>query len=277
MGLSSLALKAGMRDEAPDEICRGRFPGDADDLSRCLWYLVDHPDVWTRDHLRRMSSMSPQWEGILKSLLPLLQEFMVAPTLTDPQRSAWVRQIMNQQVDLRVSGGTPSLDLPIYECVRQQLLQAGLPEKITLLALQFAFPPDALAAARILSSPEFSVGLLDERKCVVVPHPSAGLTNAITELTNADDTGKRFTVAEQLADNRGCIVLQSDRLSERIGAKFLRKIHHSPFGLTITFDVNLDLGSFFAWATAHEEASPAQTACDDWDLGSFFAWACVVE
>ncbi len=63
-----------------------------------------------------------------------------------------------------------------------------------------------------------------------------------------------------------------------VGADTLRQNRHSPSSLTITCDDDdLDLGSFFAWATAHEEASPAQAACDDWDLGSFFAWACVVE
>ena len=232
MGLSSLALKAGLGGERRQRSFTGYFPADADDLSRCLWYLVDHPEIWTRDHLRRMASMAPQWEGIVKSLVPLMQEYLLAPTLTDPQRSVWVRQIMNRQVDLVVSGGTPD-NLSVYQTVRNQLLQAAFPEPIVSVILQFVFHPDALAAARILSSPDFmSVGLLGQRKCLRVPRPSAGVTNAITELTNADDTGKRFTVAEQLPQNLGCTVLQSDR----IGAGYLRKIHHSPFGLTITYD-----------------------------------------
>ena len=207
MGLSSFALKAGLRgarQHAPGGSSTGRFPADADDLSRCLWYLIDHPEIWSRDHFRRMASMAPQWEGILNSLVPLMQEFLLAPTLTDPQRSAWVRQIMNRQVDLRVSGGTPPGTLSVYETIRQELHEADFPEKIARAILQFVFHPDALAAARILNSPEFmSVGLLDQRKYLWVRRPSAGLTNAITELTNADDTGKRFTVAEQFPENRG--------------------------------------------------------------------------
>ncbi len=189
MGLSSEALKAGLWGLGGGTT--NWFPADADDLSRCLWYIVDHPEIWTRDHLRRMASMAPQWEGIVKSLVPLMQEYLLAPTLTDPQRSVWVRQIMNRQVDLVVSGGTPPDSLSIYQTVRNQLLQAAFPEPIISVILQFVFHTHALAAARILSSPDFmSVDLLGQRKCFVV-HPSAGVTNAITELTNADDTGKR--------------------------------------------------------------------------------------
>ena len=152
--------------------------------------------------------MAPQWEGIVKSLVPLMQEYLLAPTLTDPQRSVWVRQIMNRQVDLVVSGGPPPDNLSVYQTVRNQLLQAAFPEPIVSVILQFVFHPDALAAARILSSPDFmSVGLLGQRKCLRVPRPSAGVTNAIT-------------VAEQLPQR--CAVLQS----ERIGAGYLRKIHH---------------------------------------------------
>ena len=231
MGVSSSALKAGLRGERRQRSFAECCPADADDLSRCLWYIVDHPEIWTLEDLRRMASMAPQWEGIVKSLVPLMQEFLLTPTLIGPQRSVWVRQIMNREVDLKVSGGTPSNNLSAFQTVRNQLLQAAFPEPIASLILQFVFHPDALAAARILSSPDFmSVGLLGQRKCLRVRRPSAGVTNTISELTNGDDTGKKFIVTEQLPQNRGCKVLQSG------GARYLRKILHSPFGLTITSD-----------------------------------------
>lgn len=74
-------------------------PFDAEDLSRCLWYIISTPEVWGIKNFLSVSAASPQWKGIIVHLIPLIQELMMTPTLEEPALSARIRQIMNDSID----------------------------------------------------------------------------------------------------------------------------------------------------------------------------------
>ena len=74
-------------------------PFDAEDLSRCLWYIIFTPEVWGIENFLSVSAASPQWKGIIVHLIPLIQELMMTPTLEEPALSARIRQIMNNSID----------------------------------------------------------------------------------------------------------------------------------------------------------------------------------
>lgn len=165
----------------------------------------------------RMAAMAPQWQGILAALVPLMREFLVAPTMTDRARSSWVRQIVNRHVN----GGSPVLGpatLEVFVTARQYLLLAGLPTVTVPIVLEFLWSRVAIEAACILSDSEFKLKT-DEPDCLELELPSAGLTNAITELTHA---GTAHCLRE-------CTSLQTTRLSD-----WIVKITYPPPKLLIT-------------------------------------------
>ena len=75
------------------------FPFDADDLSRCLWWILDNPVHWEIENFLSIASASPQWKGIIVKLIPLVQELMMTPNREEPELSKWIRQIMNDSID----------------------------------------------------------------------------------------------------------------------------------------------------------------------------------
>ena len=75
------------------------FPFDADDLSRCLWWIIDNPAYWETVSFVSIAAASPEWKGLIVWFIPLVRELMIAPTLVEPSLSTWVRQIMNDSVD----------------------------------------------------------------------------------------------------------------------------------------------------------------------------------
>ncbi len=75
------------------------FPFDADDLSRCLWWIIDNPVYWKKENFLSIANANPEWKGIIVWLIPLIQELMMTPTREEPDLSKWIRQIMNDSID----------------------------------------------------------------------------------------------------------------------------------------------------------------------------------
>ena len=78
---------------------RAYSPFDADDLSRCLWWIIDNPVYWKKENFLSIGHASPEWKGIIVWLIPLIQELMMTPTREEPDLSKWIRQIMNDFID----------------------------------------------------------------------------------------------------------------------------------------------------------------------------------
>ena len=74
-------------------------PFDADDLSRCVWWIIDHPDYWKEENFLSIAMATPAWQGIVLWLIPLIQELILTPTREEPDLSKWIRQIMNDSID----------------------------------------------------------------------------------------------------------------------------------------------------------------------------------
>jgi len=74
-------------------------PFDADDLSRCLWWIIDNPAYWKTANFISIAAAGPEWKGLIVWLIPLVRELMMRPTLVEPRLSTWIRQIMNDSVD----------------------------------------------------------------------------------------------------------------------------------------------------------------------------------
>lgn len=105
MGRSSCSLQKIMspvstRKETPPAKARSIYPPfDADDLSRCLWWIIDNPVYWKKKNFLSVAAASPEWNGIVVWLIPLVQELMLTPTREEPDLSKWIRQIMNDSID----------------------------------------------------------------------------------------------------------------------------------------------------------------------------------
>ena len=99
MGLSACSLQRRMTHLSIQRDPHIKFPFDADDLSRCLWWLIDNPFHWEIADFLSIAAASPQWKGIIVKLIPLVQELMMTPTREEPELSKWIRQIMNDSID----------------------------------------------------------------------------------------------------------------------------------------------------------------------------------
>ena len=100
MGASSSALKGRMTHISSRRDPHISIPFDADDLSRCLWWIIDNPAYWGQANFLSISAASPEWKGIIVWLIPLIQKLMMTVTwIEEPALSKWVRQIMNDSVD----------------------------------------------------------------------------------------------------------------------------------------------------------------------------------
>ena len=99
MGMSAYSLQGRMTHLSTQRDPHIWSPFDADDLSRCLWWIIDNPVHWEIKNFLSVASASPQWKGIILWFIPLVQELMMAPTREEPDLSKWIRQIMNDSID----------------------------------------------------------------------------------------------------------------------------------------------------------------------------------
>lgn len=99
MGSSACSLRGRMTHISTRSDPHIFSPFDADDLSRCVWWIIDHPDYWKEENFLSIAMASPAWKGIVLWLIPLIQELMLTSTREEPDLSKWIRQIMNDSID----------------------------------------------------------------------------------------------------------------------------------------------------------------------------------
>ena len=99
MGRSACSLQGRMTHVSTRSDPHIFSPFDADDLSRCLWWIIDHPDYWKEENFLSIAMATPAWQGIILWLIPLIQELILTPTREEPDLSKWIRQIMNDSID----------------------------------------------------------------------------------------------------------------------------------------------------------------------------------
>lgn len=99
MGVSAYSLKERMTHISSRNDPRAFPPFDGDDLSRCLWWIIDNPDHWKVENFLSVAMLSGAWKGVVVRLVPLIQELMLTPTREEPGLSQWIRQIMNDSID----------------------------------------------------------------------------------------------------------------------------------------------------------------------------------
>jgi len=99
MGMSACSLRGRMTHVSTRSDPHIFSPFDADDLSRCLWWIIDHPDYWKEENFLSIAMATPAWQGIVLWLIPLIQELMLTSTREEPDLSKWIRQIMNDSID----------------------------------------------------------------------------------------------------------------------------------------------------------------------------------
>jgi len=99
MGRSSCSLQGRMTHISTRRDPHIYPPFDADDLSRCVWWIIDNPAYWGKENFLSLATASPEWKGIIIWLIPLIQELMMTPTREEPDLSKWIRQIMNDSID----------------------------------------------------------------------------------------------------------------------------------------------------------------------------------
>ncbi len=99
MGRSACSLQGRMTHISTRSDPHIFSPFDADDLSRCVWWIIDHPDYWKEENFLSIAMASPAWKGIVLWLIPLIQELMLTSTREEPDLSKWIRQIMNDSID----------------------------------------------------------------------------------------------------------------------------------------------------------------------------------
>ena len=99
MGRSACSLQGRMTPISTRSAPPIFSPFDADDLSRCVWWIVDHPDYWKEENFLSIAMATPAWQGIVLWLIPLIQELILTPTREEPDLSKWIRQIMNDSID----------------------------------------------------------------------------------------------------------------------------------------------------------------------------------
>ena len=99
MGRSAHSLQGRMARISSHHRSKAYSPFDADDLSRCLWWIIDNPVYWKKENFLSIGHASPEWKGIIVWLIPLIQELMMTPTREEPDLSKWIRQIMNDFID----------------------------------------------------------------------------------------------------------------------------------------------------------------------------------
>ena len=99
MGMSAYSLQGRMTHLSTQRDPHIWSPFDADDLSRCLWWIIDNPVHWEIEKFLSIASANPQWKGLIVKLIPLVQELMMAPSREEPELSKWIRQIMNDSID----------------------------------------------------------------------------------------------------------------------------------------------------------------------------------
>ena len=99
MGRSACSLQGRMTHVSTRSDPHIFSPFDADDLSRCVWWIIDHPDYWKEENFLSIAMATPAWQGIVLWLIPLIQELILTPTREEPDLSKWIRQIMNDSID----------------------------------------------------------------------------------------------------------------------------------------------------------------------------------
>ena len=158
MGVSAYSLSERMTHVSSRNDPRAFPPFDGDDLSRCLWWIIDNPAYWKVENFLSVAMLSGAWKGVVVRLVPLIQELMLTPTREEPGLSQWIRQIMNDSIDPPHQNMKEAIDL-VGGLTRRPNAALELNPDLPCSILEIS-----LAGAKFSSGDEGEVGLVRRQR-----------------------------------------------------------------------------------------------------------------